>query len=254
MRRSALPIHLQQRMNTHVLRSALSKTAPVMFGYVPMGMAFGVLFSELGYSWYFATLMGVVIFAGAAQFMAVGLLAAGAGMIEVAITTLLLNSRHIFYGLSLLKEFKVKGWRRWYLIFGLTDETYSLLTSLKHARQKEDQANKQDADSLSKEQLTITALNQSYWVLGCTLGALLGELLGKNANFDTQGLEFTLTALFMVLVIEQYKAVKTLAPFLIALTCGAIALYFAQPQNMLLVSLSLTLALLLMKYRLKPWI
>jgi branched chain amino acid efflux pump len=236
-------------MNTRVLRSSLSKTAPVMFGYVPMGMAFGVLFSELGYSWYYATLMGVVIFAGAAQFMAVGLLAAGAGMVEVAVTTLLLNSRHIFYGLSLLKEFKVKGWRRWYLIFGLTDETYSLLTSLKHARETEDESNEHDQGSIGEEQLTITALNQGYWVLGCTLGALLGSTI----QFDTQGLEFTLTALFMVLVIEQYKAVRTLAPFLIALACGAIALYFAQPQNMLLVSLSLTLALLLMKYRLKPW-
>jgi 4-azaleucine resistance transporter AzlC len=240
-------------MNTRVLKSALNKTMPVMFGYVPMGMAFGVLFSELEYDWYYATLMGVVIFAGAAQFMAVGLLAAGAGMLEVAMTTLLLNSRHIFYGLSLLKEFKVKGWRRWYLIFGLTDETYSLLTSLKQTKDKEERGCDHDSGSLSEEQLTITCLNQSYWVLGCTLGALLGELLGKNGSFDTQGLEFTLTALFMVLVIEQYKAVRTLAPFLIAITCGAIALYFAQPQNMLLVSLSLTLALLLMKYRLKPW-
>ena len=236
-------------MNIPIVRSALSKTAPVMFGYVPMGMAFGVLFSELGYAWYYATLMGIVIFAGAAQFMAVGLLAAGAGMLEVAVTTLLLNSRHIFYGLSLLQEFKVKGWRRWYLIFGLTDETYSLLTSLKHSREAKARQEAASLATMGDEQLAITALNQSYWVIGCTLGALLGS----RVTFDTQGLEFTLTALFMVLVIEQYKAVRTLAPFLIALASGCIALYLAQPQNMLLISLSLALALLLLKYRLKPW-
>ncbi|WP_197472494.1 AzlC family ABC transporter permease, partial [Oleiphilus sp. HI0067] len=93
---------------TPQLKIAVRQTFPVMFGYVPMGMAFGVLFSELGYPWYFASIMGIVIFAGAAQFMAVGLLAAGAGLIEVTVTTLLLNSRHVFYGLSLLQEFKVK--------------------------------------------------------------------------------------------------------------------------------------------------
>ena len=219
-------------MTAQVLKSAFSRTLPVMFGYVPMGMAFGVLFSELGYPWFFATLMGVVIFAGAAQFMAVGLLAAGAGLIEVAVTTLLLNSRHVFYGLSLLQDFKVKGWRRWYLIFGLTDETYSLLTSMKGEKK-----------DLSELQLSITALNQSYWVAGCTIGVLIGEAI----QFDTTGLEFTLTALFMVLVIEQYKTVQKLFPFLIALISGLVALTVANASNMLLVSLSLALALLLMK-------
>jgi len=223
-------------MQSETFQIAFKRTLPVMFGYVPMGMAFGVLFSELDYPWFFASIMGIVIFAGAAQFMAVGLLAAGAGLIEVAITTLLLNSRHMFYGLSLLKDFKVKGWRRWYLIFGLTDETYSLLTSMKG-----------EQTDLSELQLSITALNQSYWVMGCTIGALLGQAI----QFDTTGLEFTLTALFMVLVIEQYKAVKAIFPFVIALVSGLIALNLADTSNMLLVSLSLTLALLLMQGKAK---
>lgn len=221
-------------MSSDAFQAAFSRTLPVMFGYIPMGMAFGVLFSELGYPWFFATLMGLVIFAGAAQFMAVGLLAAGAGMVEVAVTTLLLNSRHVFYGLSLLQDFKVKGWRRWYLIFGLTDETYSLLTSMKGEKK-----------DLGELQLSITALNQGYWVVGCTVGVLIGETI----SFDTTGLEFTLTALFMVLVIEQYKAVRTLFPFLIALASGVVSLSLADASNMLLVSLSLALALLLLKGR-----
>lgn len=231
-------------MKYPVLKSVAPLTLPVLFGYVPMGMAFGVLFVELGYPWYFSTVMGIFIFAGAAQFMAIGLLAAGAGMTEVLITTLLLNSRHMFYGLSLLQDFKVKGWRRWYLVFGLTDETYSLLTSLKPKDQGEI-----DTQLQSEKQLCITFLNHSYWVTGCTLGALLGQAIQIN----TEGLDFILAALFMVLVIEQYKTVKQLFPFIIALFAGIATLFFAAPENMLLISLSLSLALLLVRYKVQPW-
>ncbi|MFT5653771.1 MAG: 4-azaleucine resistance transporter AzlC, partial [Psychromonas sp.] len=96
-------------MNKSLLLSAFKATAPVLFGYIPMGMAFGVLFNELGFHWIYATLMALVIYAGAAQFMAVGLLANHAGFTEVAITTLLLNSRHLFYGISLINKFKTRG-------------------------------------------------------------------------------------------------------------------------------------------------
>ena len=112
-----------------LLSSALRTTLPVMFGYIPLGIAFGILFQDLGYPWYFASLMGILVFAGAAQFMAVGLLSAQAGLLEVAVSTLALNSRHIFFGLSLLNRYPQRGPGRWYLIFGLTDETFSLITS-----------------------------------------------------------------------------------------------------------------------------
>jgi 4-azaleucine resistance transporter AzlC len=231
-------------MKQAILRNVAPLTLPVLFGYVPMGMAFGVLFVELGYAWYFSTIMAMLIFAGAAQFMAVGLLAAGAGMTEVLVTTLLLNSRHMFYGLSLLQEFKVKGWRRWYLIFGLTDETYSLLTSLKP---KDHEII--DPDTQSEKQLYITFLNHGYWIIGCTLGAVLGQAI----QIDTQGLDFILTALFMVLVIEQYKTVQQIFPFVIALAAGIVTLMLAAPENMLLISLSLSLVLLLFRYKVQPW-
>ena len=114
---------------TSVRRAAFRASIPVLFGYLPLGVAFGLLFNALGYPWYYATLSGLVIFAGAAQFLSVGLLAAHAGLMSIFAATLFLNLRHIFYGFSFLHRFPERGWRRYYLIFTLTDETYSVLTA-----------------------------------------------------------------------------------------------------------------------------
>lgn len=239
------------------IANSFKTTLPVLFGYVPMGMAFGLLLADQGYAWYWATIMGVVIFAGAAQFMAIGLLAANAGLFEVAMTTLLLNSRHIFYGLSLIHHLKATGWRKLYIIFGLTDETYSLLTAHLALKSQSSPLNKHQtitdnakASANDQEegrfQFIIAALNHSYWISGCTIGALLGGAI----TFDTTGLDFTLPALFMVLVIEQYKATKKLFPFLIALVCAVTTLILFDSDSMLLISITMSLALLLGKQQL----
>ena len=162
-------------MSKPLLQTAFKETIPVLFGYIPLGMAFGILFNQLGFHWIYAALMSLTIYAGAGQFMAVGLLANHAGVVEIAVTTLLLNSRHIFYGISLINKFKTRGWRKFYLIFGLTDETYSLLTGAKPP---------EDKDKTSFY-LLITALNKSYWVIGSTIGAILGA----NLSVDTSGLD-----------------------------------------------------------------
>ena len=218
-----------------IVGTALRASLPVMFGYVPLGMAFGILFQDLGYPWYFATLMALFVFAGAAQFMAIGLLAAHAGLLEVAVSTLALNSRHIFFGLSLISRYSCRGVKKLYLIFGLTDETYSLITSTAvppHGREND-------------YYLAITAFNQSYWVVGCTLGALLGRMI----DFDTRGMEFALTALFLVLLIEQWNKVREPFPFLLAAICGVAALLLFKEQ-MLLVSIALSVLLLLLRRQL----
>jgi len=219
--------------------AALRATLPVLFGYVPLGIAFGLLFNTLGHPWYFAPLMGIFIFAGAAQFLAVGLLSAHAGLLEVAVTTFLLNSRHMFFGLSLLGRFRVPGLRRLYLIFGLTDETYSLLTGTKPP----EGVKRADYD------LWVTGLNQLWWVTGCTLGALLGQAVA----FDLTGLDFTLTALFMVLVIEQYRATRALLPFLVALACGLLALALFDHRHMLLLAIALATSLLIADGKRRQW-
>jgi len=219
-------------MSVSLNQTVFKATLPVMFGYIPLGMAFGVLFSELGYHWFFACAMGVFIFAGAAQFLAVGLLANHAGLLEIFITIFLLNSRHIFYGISLLSSMKAKGWRRFYLIFGLTDETFSLLTST------------QPPEGMDKTdyQLRVTLFNQSYWVLGCTLGGWLGTQI----SFSTAGIEFVLPALFMVLAIEQYRHLRQAAPFVLALLIGVGVLLFISQDQMLLISILISVATLLL--------
>jgi 4-azaleucine resistance transporter AzlC len=215
-----------------MIRDALKTTLPIFFGYLPLGIAFGLLFQELGYPWYYATLMGVCIYAGAAQFMAVGLLAAGAGFVEIAMATFFLNSRHLFYGLALLNSFGNWGLRKLYLIFGLTDEVYSLMSTI------------EVPEGTDKPQFyfLMTIFSQGYWVLGCTLGAWAGTKL----VFNTQGMEFAATALFMVLLIEQWIKVRRPLPFIIALIASAIALLlFAQHMLILAISLSLIMMMVL---------
>lgn len=218
-------------MNSQPTESALRLSLPVLFGYLPLGAAFGVMFAELGYHWLFATLMGLVIYAGAGQFLAVGLLANQAGLLEVFVATLLLNARHMVYGLSLLSSLQLAGPRRWYLIFALTDETFSLLTLLRTA----------SAQWRARLQFRLAALNHAYWVIGCTLGAWLGGQL----TVSTAGIEFTLPALFMVLTLEQYRAVRRPRVFALAAAIGGLALLIS-PDNMLMLSIALAVSLLLM--------
>ncbi|PSL15197.1 4-azaleucine resistance transporter AzlC [Marinobacterium halophilum] len=218
-------------MNTDNNTSAIRLSLPVLFGYIPLGAAFGVMFSELGYHWLYAMLMGIVIYAGAGQFLAVGLLANHAGLVEVFVATLLLNARHMVYGLSLLSSLKLQGPRRWYLIFALTDETYSLLSMLQTG-----------CDQLrARLQFRIAALNHVYWVAGCTLGAWLGGQI----EFSTAGIEFTLPALFLVLALEQYRAVRRPRVFVLALAIGVLALLIS-PDNMLMLSIAMAVSLLVM--------
>ncbi|HMW30198.1 MAG TPA: AzlC family ABC transporter permease [Plasticicumulans sp.] len=226
-----------------VLAAALRTCLPVAFGYVPLGMAFGVLLVQSGQPAWLAPLMGLCIYAGAAQFLAVGLLAARVPLADIALATLLLNLRHAFYGLSMIDRLPVRGWRRWYAVFALTDETWSLLTG---TRPPPAFATPPAAHDFV---FAVSALNQGWWLLGCTLGGLGGLALG---GLDTHGLEFTLTALFVVLLVEQWHAVREPWPFLLAASAGAVSFAFAPPAQFLLVALALTLAGLLAAQRARP--
>ena len=212
---------------------ALRDSAPVMFGYIPLGMAFGVLFQSLGYHWLFAPLAGVIIYAGSAQFMSVGLLATGVSYTEAFIATLLLNSRHVFYGLSVLNRYPKQGLARWYLIFGLTDETYSLIT-----------AKPPEFSKNSRYFVYLTGLNHSYWVIGCGLGASLQSFFA----FDSRGFEFALVALFLVLLIEQIRTMKERWVIAFAV-CASILAYVLIPNQFLLAAIGLCLIVVIVGAR-----
>ena len=210
-----------------MVRSAVKISLPIMFSFVPLGIAFGLLFQDLGYPWYFASLMGIIVYAGAAQFMAIGFLSAGLGVVEIAMSTFFLNSRHMFYGLSFLESFGNWNIRKLYLIFGMTDETYALLTTIKVP------------ERFVKERyyLYITLFAQFYWVLGCTIGAILADVL----TFNTDGMEFAATALFVVLLIEQWIIVRRLLPFIVGFISSIIALVFFI-NHMLLTAIMISIA------------
>lgn len=212
------------------LKKAFEVSIPVMMGYGVLGFAFGLLLVSFDYAWYLAPLMSLFIYAGALQFVAINFFNAKAGYIDIAIASWFINLRQSFYGLSLLKRFKKTGKLKPYLIFGLTDETYALLTTIK------------DDENLKKKwyYFFLTAFNQSYWFIGSTLGAIVGS----NIKFNTAGLEFSLTALFVVLCIEQYKSLQNPVPFIIGVFAGSISLLLVPSDKMLIVSIAIALLLM----------
>jgi len=212
------------------IKTAFKISIPVMMGYSVLGFAFGLLLVSFDYPWYYAPIMSLFIYAGALQFVAINFFNLKAGLIDIAIASWFVNIRQSFYGLSLLKRFKKTGKLKPYLIFALTDETYALLTTIK------------DDEQLKKRwyYFFLSAFNQSYWFIGSTLGAIVGT----SVDFNTAGLEFSLTALFVVLCIEQYKTLKNKIPFLIGVISSILAFIIVPTDKMLIASIILSLIIL----------
>ena len=220
-------------MNIKLIKNCIKITSPIFFGYITLSIAFGILLVE-NYPWWLAPVMSIFMYAGAAQFISIGLFAAGTPLPAICITMALVNLRHIVYGLSLITKFKNCGRWRPYLIFGLTDETYSLLTSIEVPA----------STTPGTFYGTITLLNQIYWVAGSLLGALIGNIL----PFDMAGADFALTALFAVLTLEQILKTKDWQPVTIGIitALGAILLWrfgiIKNSSNILIIALSTGLA------------
>lgn len=204
--------------------SALMLTVPVAMGYIPLGTVFGFLFVQAGGDGWLAVLASLVVYAGAAQYMMIPMMAAGMSVSSIALATLIVNLRHIFYGLSLLNKLPQGKWLRWYLVFGLTDETYSVLTMM--------------PETTPRRQMALVALlNQAWWVLGTSIGAVIGA----QAQVTLAGLDFVLAALFAVLTVEQWRTKKSAAPLWVALAAYAVA-YPLAAQHALVISIVLSIA------------
>ncbi|MDC7126555.1 MAG: AzlC family ABC transporter permease [Spirochaetales bacterium] len=195
-------------MKKQTIAAALTTSAPVFFGYITIGFAYGFLLVKSGLNWYWAPVMSIFIFAGAAQFMAINLINQGKGFVEMGLAIFLLNARHMVYGFSVLERFAPFKRFKNYLIFGLTDETYALLTTVEAP----------EGTDPELFDFLITAFDQIYWLIGSTLGAVFGSLISWNA----EGLDFALTALFVVLLIEQIKTLKRPGPFILGLAAPVI--------------------------------
>lgn len=215
----------------NAFKKAFPRTLPVLAGYISLGIAFGILLREAGFGVPYALLMSVMIYAGSAQFLCVELLAAGAALPQAAFLTFLLNFRHFFYGLTMIGRYRsIK--RKWYLIFGLTDETYALLSSDRIP----DDVNKSDY------YFAITLLDHCYWVIGSVIGSVAGTFI----PFDMTGIDFAMTALFAVLAVEQWKAHSKHFPAILGFGVSILALRNFGADHFIIPALIVVCAVLLL--------
>lgn len=209
------------------VKAAFPYTIPVLTGYLFMGIAFGILLESRGYGAGWALLMAVVIYAGSGQFLAVEIMAAGFNPLLAFGMTLMINARYAFYGISMLEKFKMFGKEKWYMIFTLTDETFALLTSAKPP-----------SDVPEKNfYIAISALNNFYWIAGCTLGGLIGSSMSIN----TKGIDFVMTALFVVILMEQWQIKQNRVPAMLGIGCTILCMVFFGNQWFVLAAMALLL-------------
>lgn len=213
------------------IRFAFQQTIPVMLGYLFLGIAFGLMLQNEGYHFIWALLISVVVYAGSMQFVLVTLLSTGAGLLYTAIMTFFINGRHIFYGLSFVEKYQQMGKRYPYMVFSLTDETYSVLCRAKVP----EGMNEKDA------MFFISLFDQCYWVIGSAAGALAGQVI----SFNTAGIDFSMTALFIAIVAEQWQEERMRLPVMMGIVFSVIFLILLGPDRFILPSLAMSVFVLL---------
>lgn len=209
--------------NRELFKNVIIKTLPVMAGYIVLGIGFGVLLSVNGYGLFWALIMSIFIFAGSAQYVGISLISGGASILTTALTILMVNARHLFYGISMINKYKGAGKRKPYLIFALTDETYSLVY------------NGDYPDGVNKYRywFLISLFNQIYWVTGSVIGSVVGSVL----KFDSTGIDFSMTALFVTVFVEQWLSTREHRPALIGLAVSVLCLFIFGSDSFLIPSM-----------------
>lgn len=218
------------------VRTAFVDTIPVMTGYLVLGFGFGIILQASGFGVGLAFAMSLLIYAGSMQYAAIGLLTGGASLVTVALTTLMVNARHLFYGISMIDKYKGAGKKKPYLIFALTDETYSLVC--------------RDIDLPAPQRhrycFLVSLFDQIYWVTGSVLGALAGAVL----PFSVEGIDFALTALFVTVFVEQWLSTKDHTAALAGVGASMVCLLIFGSENFLIPAMiAITLLLTLLRGR-----
>ena len=217
-------------MKPNAVRTAFLDTLPVMAGYVFLGFGFGILLHQSGYGLLWAVAMSLFIYAGSMQYLAVSLLTGGANLLTAALTTVVVNARHLFYGISMGDAYKGAGRKKTYRIFALTDETYSLVSQ------------NQVPEGISRHGycFLVSLFDHIWWVSGTVLGALAGSLIPINY----EGIEFVLTALFVTIFVEQWKSNRNHLPALTGLIGSGVCLLLFGPDRFLIPSMLVITTLL----------
>ena len=222
---------MNEKSKAATIKYAFKKSLPVLFGYLFLGSAVGIMLYDAGYNWVWAILISVVVYAGSGQFLLVSLLSSAASIPTVAMMTLFINSRHMFYGLSLIDKFKAGRWRYPFMIFTLTDETYSVNISVHSVPKNVDEP---------RARFLIGELDHLYWIAG----SVIGSLLGQNLPIDFTGIDFSMTALFTVIFVDLIVDTKNRICGAVGLFCAFICLMIFGADKFLLPALILTVLLL----------
>ncbi|MBQ9009337.1 MAG: AzlC family ABC transporter permease [Clostridia bacterium] len=224
---------MRTRFTRRTLDLAFIKTVPVMAGYIVLGIGFGILLAGKGYGPVWAFLMSALIYAGSMQYVGVGLIAVSASLLSTFLTTLIVNARHLFYSISMIDLYSDAGRKKPYMIFALTDETYSLLC---------DGQTPEDTDPQTYRFL-VSLLNHLYWILGSLMGSILGNVL----PFDTTGIDFSMTALFVATFVEQWTTRRDHLSALTGVGASLLALLLFGPDRFLIPAmLMITFVLLIL--------
>ena len=225
-------------MKLRALRAAFPHTVPILTGFLFLGMTYGVYMASLGFSWIYPTLMALTIYAGSMEFVTANMLLGAFNPLQAFAMTLMVNARHLFYGLAMLDRFRGLGWKKLYLIFGMCDETFSVTCSVRAPEGVDE----------GWFMTFVTLLDQLYWVLGAALGGLCGTLLTLN----TEGLDFVMTAMFVVIFLENWLKEENHTSSLLGLGLPLVCLVLFGAQNFILPSMAaILLALTALRGRLE---
>ena len=221
-------------MKKKAFKAAFPYTLPICVGFLFLGMSYGFMMRSKGFSFVYPLCMSFFIYAGSMQYVAINLITGGASLIATALMTLMVNARHLFYGISMLDKYKNTGKYKPYLIFALTDETYSLVCSGKIP----------EGVDRNKYYFLVSLFDQIYWVIGSVIGSVVGSVL----NFNTAGIDFSMTALFLVVFVEQWKSTKNHASAITGVAASVVCLLIFGAGNFVIPAMiSITVILILMK-------
>ena len=225
---------MTKRFSSTTLKTAFVKSIPIFCSYVFVSMAYGMMMASAGFPWYDSLLVSLTVYTGAFQFVLITFLSSGASLITIALTALLMNSRQSFYSLTFLKEFKQMGRRKLYMIHTMTDETYAVNCTL-------DLPKKEKEDTM----FLVALFSRCYWMVGSVLGGILGQII----PFDLTGIDFCMTALFLIIFIDQWEKAKKHSPALTGLGIGILCLLIFGENRFMLPALLIVSALLLLFQR-----
>lgn len=223
-----------KRFSSTTLKTAFVKSIPIFCSYVFVSMAYDMMMASAGFPWYDSLLVSLTVYTGAFQFVLITFLSSGASLITIALTALLMNSRQSFYSITFLKEFKQMGRRKLYMIHTMTDETYAVNCTL-------DLPKKEKEDTM----FLVALFSRYYWIVGSVLGGILGQII----PFDLTGLDFCMTALFLIIFIDQWEKAEKHTLALTGLGIGVICLLIFGENRFMLPALLIVSALLLLFQR-----